>query len=624
MNNSKLPAEKGYLESQGVKRAFDFTPPGQIPTADNLPEDFKKALAHKLVIRDDRIKLSGDGVFYTVQGEGITTGLPAVFMRLQFCNLMCTWCFTGDTRVWLKEDWKNIEDIKVGDEVLSYKDARIVVSKVTNVSKRKADKIWGVTTNKMSLFCTPEHEFYVNKRLSKTNKRVVQAKDLTNKYIKYFYPFPNKITLDKKYQRGYLQGAYVGDGSYSPFAKEKRLYFQVCDKEFAEAILLCVNGLGSNSTITEAGRKTVKNKVVYRVTTARKETIETMLNELQTKEDIAGYIAGFYDAEGCLSRNQLILSQKDVSVLQRIKQMLLQFNVESSEIQKGTRADRLVINGKKNLYRFFQHIPVQITRKIYHDSRQQLEDVKVDISTEMIPDDPSVLVDVYDITTTIGNFFAEGFLVRNCDAFYTWNRDVEEFWKETEDITFEEGRRRLEEAWTCENRNIKRVVFTGGEPLMQKKQLDQLIALLPDWQIEFETNGTMMPTDEMIRLAMPNKVKFLGENLPRIQFNCSPKLQHSKNRTKLRIRGEVLKTLNGLNTTFKFVVMSPEDLDEIERDFIKPFDLDVNKVAVMPQGVSVEEIDMNLANVVEACKKKGYRLFTRLHVQIWGGAKRRV
>lgn len=219
-----------------------------------------------------------------------------------------------------------------------------------------------------------------------------------------------------------------------------------------------------------------------------------------------------------------------------------------------------------------------------------------------------------------------------CDAFYTWNRDVEEFWKESEDISFEEAAKRLNEAWTSENKTKKRVVFTGGEPLLQKKQLDQLIDLLPDWQIEFETNGTQMPTEKMINLAQdkllldiePNKEPLVHMEKAKIQFNCSPKLAHSKNRDKLRIRPEVLQQLNKLNTTFKFVVMFPEDLDEIERDFIIPYGLDRNKVGIMPQGVTEEEIEMNMRHVVEAAKQKGYRLFTRLHVSIFGGAKRRV
>ena len=33
-------------------------------------------------------------VFYSIQGEGVTAGLPAVFVRLQGCSVGCHWCDT--------------------------------------------------------------------------------------------------------------------------------------------------------------------------------------------------------------------------------------------------------------------------------------------------------------------------------------------------------------------------------------------------------------------------------------------------------------------------------------------------------------------------------------------------
>lgn len=39
-------------------------------------------------------RLRVNEVFYTVQGEGRTTGLPTVFVRTTGCNLRCTWCDT--------------------------------------------------------------------------------------------------------------------------------------------------------------------------------------------------------------------------------------------------------------------------------------------------------------------------------------------------------------------------------------------------------------------------------------------------------------------------------------------------------------------------------------------------
>lgn len=43
-------------------------------------------------------------IFESVQGEGVSLGLPSVFLRLSHCNLRCTWCDTKYTWDWQHYD----------------------------------------------------------------------------------------------------------------------------------------------------------------------------------------------------------------------------------------------------------------------------------------------------------------------------------------------------------------------------------------------------------------------------------------------------------------------------------------------------------------------------------------
>jgi len=197
-----------------------------------------------------------------------------------------------------------------------------------------------------------------------------------------------------------------------------------------------------------------------------------------------------------------------------------------------------------------------------------------------------------------------------CDTPYAVFPDREDFKAEGESWTLKETVRQINKAWGVKNNKIqKRLVITGGEPMLQFRAIDNFIDLIPDWKVEIETNGTILPTDKMVQ---------------KVQFNCSPKLTNSGNKDTLRYKPEVIKALNSIpSTRFKFVVAQDEDLDEIEKDFINKGLIDVSKVILMPLGVDNDTLNKHLRNVAEKAKEKGYRLISRLQIQIWG-AKRRT
>ena len=58
----------------------------------------------------------GDGpeIFHTIQGEGVSVGAPAVFIRASRCNLHCHWCDTDHTWNFEGTPWPHEKDAVAG------------------------------------------------------------------------------------------------------------------------------------------------------------------------------------------------------------------------------------------------------------------------------------------------------------------------------------------------------------------------------------------------------------------------------------------------------------------------------------------------------------------------------
>ncbi|MFE7114408.1 7-carboxy-7-deazaguanine synthase QueE [Streptomyces sp. NPDC057654] len=184
-----------------------------------------------------------------------------------------------------------------------------------------------------------------------------------------------------------------------------------------------------------------------------------------------------------------------------------------------------------------------------------------------------------------------------CDTPYTWDWTRHEAAEELTVMTVDSAVRQVARV------GAPLLVITGGEPLMQQQALGTLLARLPPGiEAEIETNGTIIPSEEIRARAA--------------RFNVSPKLANSGVRDAKRVKSRALAALNSTGkAAFKFVVGSAEDLAEVgrmvEENSLKP-------VYIMPEGTTSDAILHGLRDLDSAILERGWNITPRLHVLIWG------
>ena len=202
-----------------------------------------------------------------------------------------------------------------------------------------------------------------------------------------------------------------------------------------------------------------------------------------------------------------------------------------------------------------------------------------------------------------------------CDTAYTWrfegdnrpHRDETAFDRKANQLVLEEA----EVAARIAALAPDRLVVTGGEPLLQGAALARMVAhldaLRPGWHVEIETNGTVAPHP-----ALDARVN---------QYNVSPKLAHSGNPAELALIPERLAAWAAdPRAFFKFVVATPDDLDEV-RALQQAHAIPVDRLFLMPEGRSGDVLRARSTWLGETCARNGWRFTDRLHIHLWGDTR---
>ena len=155
---------------------------------------------------------------------------------------------------------------------------------------------------------------------------------------------------------------------------------------------------------------------------------------------------------------------------------------------------------------------------------------------------------------------------------------------------------------------IKHLVITGGEPLLQQDDLADLLSFLkPDFYVEIETNCTILPNKMLTDLVD--------------QWNVSPKTENSGNPLELYENDECYYFFaNQENCFFKYVVENESDIPEIKK-FVTKYNIPENRVQLMTQASTKEEISAREKSISELAKANNFLFSPRLHVAMWGAQR---
>ncbi len=188
-----------------------------------------------------------------------------------------------------------------------------------------------------------------------------------------------------------------------------------------------------------------------------------------------------------------------------------------------------------------------------------------------------------------------------CDTKYSWDFSLYRYEDEVHPASTDEVAQRLRAA------SSRRVVVTGGEPLLQQDELAELFLRLTDFVIEVETNGTLVPSPELS--ARVN------------QWNVSPKLSSSGDPAARRIVPEALGALGKTGRAWlKLVVGSEADFREAD-ELVATLEWPRDRVLFMPQAQTQAELAEASPLVHAAALQRGLGVSPRLHIERWNGRR---
>ncbi|MGQ1786234.1 7-carboxy-7-deazaguanine synthase QueE [Saccharicrinis sp. GN24d3] len=178
---------------------------------------------------------------------------------------------------------------------------------------------------------------------------------------------------------------------------------------------------------------------------------------------------------------------------------------------------------------------------------------------------------------------------------------------------------------------MKHVVITGGEPMLQKKGVAALCRVIKEklhLHITLETNGTIFDKDVAKYVDLFSISPKLSNSVPskeKLHSYGEEESGASRYHHEVRLNVDVLQSyIYFANSTekdlqLKFVVGRNDDAKEIKRDYLDELvAYNQEDIMLMPLGAKTEQIAKSNPIVLHQCIQNGWKYTPRIHIDIFG------
>ena len=185
--------------------------------------------------------------------------------------------------------------------------------------------------------------------------------------------------------------------------------------------------------------------------------------------------------------------------------------------------------------------------------------------------------------------------------------------------------------------NVTDIVITGGEPLMFREALDDLIEYIgmmtdSDYRITVETNGTFPPLNSFIELysispKLSTSIPEAGKVYESISGNGTIRHTFSESEVgkldEMRYNPGAVAALSEMaDFQLKFVYSNLDSLKDIDK-FLEDLrsrgvDYGPDDIMLMPEGSTLDQLEKTQNECAHVCIDRGWRFADRLHIRLWG------